>query len=155
MNVVAMNQAAQVLEAAKSVLVIDWPLVEVPETLARAGYTTVEHGGPESDNYSAYELSGGEVVMRRLGGAPEHADLVYTHRPVDELPEIAEFAKQLGATAVWIQSGRVEGGTPDKQGCWLPDDESRRAREIVEAAGLTYIQEPYIVDAVRDLEARA
>jgi predicted CoA-binding protein len=136
------------------VLVVDWPLVDVPETLARAGYTTVEHGGPEPDNYSVYELRDGAVVTRRVGRAPDHADLVYTHRPVDELAEIVAFAEAIGATAVWFQSGLSEGGTPDKKGCWLPDDESQRAREIVEAAGLSYIQEPYIADAVRDLAAR-
>ncbi len=135
-------------------LVVDWPLVDVPETLARAGYATVEHGGPEPDNYSAYELKDGAVVMRRLGRAPEHADLVFTHRPVDELPQIVEFAKSIGATAVWIQSGLAAGGTPDRKGCWLSDDESHRARGIVESAGLSYIQEPYIADAVRDLVAR-
>src|SRR5437588_3102048 len=122
-----MTDALQILQSAKSVLVIDWPLVEVPETLARAGYATVEHGGPEPDNYSAYEVRGGQVVARRVGRAPEHADLVYTHRPVDELPEIVEFAKTIGAVAVWIQSGLAAGGTPDKKGCWLPDAESPRA----------------------------
>jgi predicted CoA-binding protein len=147
-----MIDSNRVLQAAKSVLVIDWPLVEVPETLARAGYTTVEHGGPEPDNYSEYELRGGEVVTGRIGHPPDHADLVYTHRPVDELAEIVDFAKQIGASAVWIQSGLADGGTPDKKGCWLPEDESQRARQIVESAGMTYIQEPYIADAVRNLE---
>jgi hypothetical protein len=135
------------------VLVVDWPLVDVPETLARAGYTTVEHGGPEPDNYSAYELRDGQIFTRRVG-APERADLVFTHRPVDELPEIVEFAKAIGATAVWVHSGLAKGGTPDKKGCWLPDDEAQRARETVASAGMSYIQEPYIADAVRALDGR-
>jgi predicted CoA-binding protein len=150
-----MPDAKRILEAAKSVLVVDWPLRDVPETLARAGYTTVEHGGPEPDNYSVYEVRAGEVVTRRVGRAPDHADLVYTHRPVDELAEIVSFAEAIGATAVWFQSGLAKDGTPDKKGCWLPDAESQRAREIVESAGMSYIQEPYIADAVRDLAARS
>src|SRR2546423_15119405 len=97
-----MIDSNRVLQAAKSVLVIDWPLVEVPETLARAGYTTVEHGGPEPDNYSAYELSGGEGVMRRLRGAPEHPRPVYTPPPPRPLPENDQVAQQLGATALRI-----------------------------------------------------
>ncbi len=149
-----MSETTRILETAKSVLLVDWPLVEVPETFARAGYTTIEHGGPEPDNYSAYEMRGGEVVTSRIGHPPEHVDLVFTHRPVDELAEIAAFAKTIGATAIWIQSGFAPGGTPDKKGCWFPDDESQRAREIVEAADMTYIQEPYIADAVRNLEPR-
>ncbi len=77
---------------------------------------------------------------------------MYTHRPVAELPEIVETAKFVGAKAVWIQSGRDSTGTKDPHGVWLAPEESSRAREIVELAGLDYVEAPYIADAVRALD---
>lgn len=142
-----MTDVAKLLSGAKTVLLIDWPSREVPDTLARHGFTVVSNDGPKE--YNAYELDGGEVRMRSVGEFPSRADLVYTHRPIDELQEIVDTAKSVGAKAVWIQSGRDSTGAKDPHGCWLPPEESRRAREIVERAGLSYIESPYIADAVR------
>lgn len=139
--------ARKVLETVKTVYLIDWPSRDVPEALARAGLTVVSSDGP--DEYNAYEIAQNEVRQRRLAGPPERADLVYTHRPIDELPDIAAEAKSLGAKAVWIQSGRDRSGAKDPHGCWLSDDDSRKARNIVESAGLTYVESPYIADAAR------
>ncbi|MGI8929379.1 MAG: CoA-binding protein [Candidatus Limnocylindrales bacterium] len=82
----------------------------------------------------------------------ERADIVCTHRPVDELSEVVETVKTMGAKAVWIQSGRDSGGVKNPHGVWLAPDDSRRARDIVEVAGLEYVEAPYIGDAVRTLE---
>src|SRR5687767_9381883 len=142
-----MTDVAKLLAGTKTVLLIDWPSRDVPDTLARSGYTIVSNDGP--DEYNAYEVEGGEVRLRDVGQLPRTADLVYTHRPVDELAEIVDTAKAVGAKAVWIQSGRDKTGAKDPRGCWLPQAESAKAREIVEAAGLTYIEAPYIADAVR------
>jgi len=145
----AMNDAARVLARTKTILLIDWPSRDVPDTLARRGFTVVSHDGPGPADYNAYEVEGDEVRVRPVGQLPERADLVYTHRPVDELPEIVDTAKSVGAKVVWIQSGRDNTGAKDPHGCWLPQDESGRAREIVEGAALTYVAAPYIGDAVR------
>jgi predicted CoA-binding protein len=142
-----MTDVARLLSAAKTVLLVDWPSRDVPDTLARRGFTVVSNDGPEE--YNAYEVEGGEVRVRDVGRPPERADLVYTHRPVEELPEIVDTAKAVGAKAVWIQSGRDRAGAKDPHGCWLSEEESRRARKIVEDAGLSYIEAPYIADAVR------
>lgn len=142
-----MNKVDAVLVAAKTVYLVDWPSRDVPDALARAGLTVVSSDGP--DEYNAYEVDGAEVRLRRVAGPPARVDLVYTHRPVDELPDIAQEAKSLGATALWLQSGRDRTGAKDPRGCWLPEADSRRAREAVEHAGLTYIEAPYIADAVR------
>ena len=107
----------------------------------------VSNDGP--DEYNAYEMQGDEVRVRDLGELPKLADLVYTHRPIDELPEVVDTAKALGATAVWIQSGLDRNGAKDPRGVWSPQAESGKARKIVEEAGLTYIEAPYIADAVR------
>jgi hypothetical protein len=109
------------------------------------------HGGPEPDNHLAYEMVDGDVRVRRTGEPPAEVDLVYSYRPIGELPAIAAARVALGARALWLQSGHTSDGAPDPRGCWLPPEESGRARAIVEQAGLAYVDQPYIVDAVRDL----
>lgn len=142
-----MTDVAKLLAGTKTVLLIDWPSRDVPDTLARGGFTVVSNDGPEE--YNAYEVEAGDVRLRQVGRPPERADLVYTHRPIDELPEIVDTAKSVGAKAVWIQSGRDNTGAKDPHGCWLPREESARARRVVERAGLDYVETPYIGDAVR------
>ena len=126
-----MTDISSLLAETKTVLLVDWPSRDVPDTLARHGFTVVSHDGPGADEFNTYALEGREVRVTHVGRRPERAELVYTHRPVEELPEIVETAKSVGAKAVWVQSGSSE------------------ARRIVEQAGLTYIDEPYIADAVR------
>jgi predicted CoA-binding protein len=144
------GDVADLLASIRSVLVVDWPSRNVPESLALAGYDVVVSGGPEPDNYSAYEAAGGDVVVRFVGRPPDHVDLVYAHRPLDELPAIVEMATTLGALAVWSQSGRTTDGSRDPRGCWVSPDDSAAAHRLVEAAGLRYVDDVYIVDALRD-----
>ena len=138
-----------VLDHVDTILVVDYPSRDVPDTLARAGFAVVVHGGPGPEDYSAYELNNGAVVVRTLGAALRHADLVYTHRPIAELTGIVSTAQAIGARALWHQSGRARTGAKDPRGCWMPEDESRQARQIVESAGLSYFDQPYIADVVR------
>ena len=144
-----MRDAQRVLDAARTVVVVDWPTKDVPETLARAGYTVLVKGGPEPDNYRAYEIQDAQVVSRRTGQAPAAADLVYSYRPVEELLGIVAMAQRLGADAVWLQSGMASDGTKAPNGCWMDQAASQAARAIVESAGLTYVEAPYIADEVR------
>ena len=139
----------EILAAAQSVLVVDWPVPDVPETLARCGFDVVVDGGPDPDDWQAYRLEGDEVVVTRAPGPPERAELVYSHRPIGELPEILEMAAETGATTVWVHSGCNADGAKDPRGCWMPPEESARARGLVEAAGFVYVEEPYIVDVAR------
>lgn len=127
--------AHDVLRAATTILLVDWPSREVPNTLARAGFDVVVHGGPAPDDYSRYVVEDGEVVVRQADGPPKHADLVYSYRPLAELPRIVEQAQQLAAGAVWVQ---------------LAPDEADAARSIVEAAGLRFVGDPHLLD-VRSL----
>lgn len=140
----------ELLRAVEIVLVIDWPSKEVPETLALAGLQVVVRGGPGPEDYSAYEVKNGEVVARRTGRQPERADLVYTYRPLSELPGIIEVAKRIGARAIWWQSGVGADGTEDTKGCRAAADELTRARNLAEAAGLKFVSEPYIGDVARE-----
>jgi predicted CoA-binding protein len=150
-TVTAMTDAERILEAADTVVVVDWPSKDVPDTLARAGFTVLVQGGPEPDHYSAHELSDGEIVVRPVGRPPDHADILYSHRPLEELPGIVAMAQKVGAKAVWCQSGVASGGAGDPKGCWLPEARSHAARTMVESAGLSYVDDTYIADAVRRL----
>lgn len=135
----------------KTVLVIDWPSKEVPELLALVGFNVVVHGGPGPEDYSLFEVKDNQVVSRRVGRPPEHAELVYSYRPLSELSQTIAAAKQVRAKTLWTQSGVSPEGQEDQKGCWLPDKKLQSARNQVEAAGLIYITEPYIGDVVREL----
>jgi predicted CoA-binding protein len=141
----------QILTSADSILVVDWPSRDVPETLTRAGYTVLVKGGPEPDNISAWQLRDGEVVVAKLGRAPAHVDIVYAHRPLAELPGIVAMASRFAATTDWCQSGRSPAGAGDTTGIRYPDEEASQARAIVEQGGLHYVNAPYIADLVREL----
>jgi hypothetical protein len=145
----ALEAAARVLAETRSVLVIDWPSRDVPASLAFAGFTVFVKGGPGPADYAAWELGGGEPVSRPLGREPDRVDLVYCHRPFGELPGIVTLARRLSARAVWWQTGLTGGGGKDPSGCWVSPEESHQARELAAAAGLGYIDDVYIADAVR------
>lgn len=147
-----MSTPQQTLQSAKTILVIDWPSKDVPESLARAGFDVVVRGGPGPEDFSAYELKGDAVVSRRTGPAPEKVDLVYSYRPLSELPGITDFAVKLHAKAIWSQSGVLPNGADDPKGCWLSPEDLYTARAFVEAAGLTFVHEPYIGDVARALQ---
>jgi CoA binding domain len=144
-----MVDAAQLLADTDTVLVIDWPSRDVPDTLARRGYTVIVRGGPGPEDYAAHELVGDQVVARRIGHRPDRADLVYVHRPLAELPGIVAIAAAIGARAVWVQSGLRGPATKDPEGCWMPPDQAAAARGTVESAGLAYRDQPYIAAAAR------
>ena len=141
----------ETLKNIDTVLVIDWPTKDVPESLALAGFHVVVRGGPGPGDYSVYELNNGKVVTQHLGRPPERAELIYSHRPVSELAGIIATAKGLGANTIWTQSGLSAAGVNSPKGCWVPEEELRLARNLVESAGLTYITEPYIGDVARQI----
>lgn len=141
----------ETLKIVDTVLVIDWPSKEVPEMLALAGFHVVVRGGPGPEDYSAYELINGEVVARHVGRPPERADLIYSYRPVSELPEAITTAKDVHARTIWTQSGLSAAGVSDPKGCWVPEEELRLARDLVQSAGLRYVTEPYIGDVAREI----
>jgi predicted CoA-binding protein len=149
----AVGDATAILQSAHTVLVVDWPSRDVPDTLALAGYEVIVSGGPEPDNYSAYEAHDGAVVARFVGRPPDHVDLLYVHRPLAELATIVAGAVRLGATALWWQSGRSADGERDPQACWVSAGDSAAARGVVEPAGLQYVDDVYIADVVREVRS--
>jgi predicted CoA-binding protein len=147
-----MTDAETILRTVHSVLVVDWPTKDLPETLFRAGYAVVVKGGPE-DRYVGYDAADDGSIRRQPIGRPERVDLVHVYRPVEELPGFVTLAVELGATAVWVLSGLAPDGTRDATGCWLPPEASASARQLVETAGLVYLDHPYIADVVRAVGA--
>ena len=129
-----------ILRETTSVLLIDYPGRIVPDTLTKAGFDVIAHEGPGPEEYRRYSVGDDGEVRRTDGGpAPEHADLVFSYRPLDELPPIVEEAKRIGAKAVWLHRDGAN------------DDEVSESRRIVDAAGLIAVSEPFILDAVSSL----
>ena len=143
----------KILKGVETVLVIDWPSKDVPDGLALAGFKVVVRGGPGPEDYFAHEVKDGKSQSRRVGRPPERADLVYSYRPLSELPGIIALAKTIHARAIWTQSGLSAEGKKDLKGCWLPENELTSARKLVESSELKYITEPYIGDVARELFA--
>jgi len=140
----------EILSSVETILLVDWPSKDVPEALTRAGFRVFVHGGPAPEDYSAYVVDNSEVVSRYLGHPPEQADLVYSYRPLSELPEILALASKLKAKTLWTQSGFSAAGKDDVKGCWLPENELQSAQGMVKAAGLHNVTQPYIADAARE-----
>ena len=139
-------EPSEILKQARTVLVIDWPSKDVPEKLLLAGFDVYVRGGPGPTDYFVYELNDGRIVARHLGRPPERAELVYSYRPLSELPQIVATAKALQAETIWTQSGLRAAATKDAKGCWVPQEELESARRLVQSAGLRYLSEPYIGD---------
>lgn len=71
-----------------------------------------------------------------------------------DLPRVASEAQELGASALWYQSGRNSDGTESANGYWLPDAEAERVTTIAESAGLSTVHNAYIADIAAQLEGR-
>jgi predicted CoA-binding protein len=143
------SDAVETLRAARTILVVDWPSADVPDSLVRAGHEVLVKGGPGPRDYAVRTLEGDHVVAAPVDAPPAHVDLLYAHRPADELPALAELARRLGAETIWWQSGLAGPGVRDSAGCWASAEEVGRVRAAVEAAGLRLICDSYIADAAR------
>ena len=144
-----MNSIDQLLEEADKVLMIDWPGEDCPRSMLRAGFTVF---GQEPSGWLRYELKHRQLQKHSMASPPAHADLVFCYRPVEELPDYLETARRLGAKVFWYQSGLASAKTEYLRGCWLSEETRTKVRRMVEDAGLIYIDEVYIGDAVRAMD---
>ncbi|GAA3430607.1 CoA-binding protein [Kutzneria kofuensis] len=114
----------ELLTSAKTIAVVGlstqpWKAAHsVPAALKAAGYKVIPV------HPSATEILG-EKAYRSLLDIPEKIDIVDVFRPADEAPAIAEQAVQVKAGALWLQLGIA----------------NPQAREIAEAAGMTYVED--------------
>ncbi len=116
-----MTDPKQILEASKTILLVDWPNAIVPRTLLEAGlivfgYSPYHYSraeivpdlpkdvNPNSVFPPKNENEKGHLVFHRLDKPPAEADIVSIYRPANELPGIlAEHVLPLGAKVVWLQ----------------------------------------------------
>jgi predicted CoA-binding protein len=126
--------AHEVLASAKRIILVDWPSRDVPDTLVRLGYTVVVKSGPGPTDFTA-QAREGDTIVGRPTTRPATADLVYAFRPPAEVTAIIALAREVRAATIWLETDG-----------W-PDDDRERARDLVEAVGLTYIDGVSIVDA--------
>jgi len=141
----------ELLQQAHSILLVDWPSRDVPESLVHAGFTVYVKGGPNPDDFFLHEWRDHQLAQKRIGRPPERADLVYSFRPLSELPSVIDLAKSVRAKIIWTQSGLCSDGTKNLRGCWLSQEEKLAACHLVQSAGLTHISQPYIADVARQL----
>ncbi len=80
----------------------------------------------------------GQPAFAALADIPVPVDIVDVFRPAEEAPGIAAQAVDIGAGALWLQSGLV----------------SVDARRIAEAAGMLYVEDRCIGATVRELHLR-
>ena len=144
-----MKSIDRILERTESILLIDWPGEDCPRALLRAGFSVF---GQEPNGWLRYELKHYQLHKHPLSEPPMHLDLVFCYRPIEELSEYVKTAQKLSAKAFWYQSGLVSASTEYARGCWLSDEARAKVRAMVESAGLTYVDEVYIGDAVRTLD---
>lgn len=149
-----MNEQESILSSAHDIVLHNWPSRDVPDTLVKAGFAVTVYGGPEPEDISVSELHNGEVVSRRTGVPPTQADIMYVFpwpgfELEQDLPGVVTNAQQLGATALWYQSGREIDGSANAESYWLSDADAGRVSEIAKAGGLTPVHADYIARVAR------
>jgi predicted CoA-binding protein len=151
-----MSDPKQILEAAQTILLVDWPNPGVPRALLRAGFTVFSYS---PDRYSAAEMVAehphdvdhenvfpprnehdtGYLVFRPLAGRPDAVDIVNVYRPVEEMAGIVvNHVLPLGAKALWLQSP-------------APSAEGAEAHSLAREHGLVFIGDRDIAEIARTL----
>jgi predicted CoA-binding protein len=146
----------QILQSARTILLVDWANPGVPRSLLAAGYTVF---GFSPGRYSAaevvpsppHDLNARDVspprndddtdylVFRRLDEEPDAVDIVNVYRPVEELGGIiARHVLPLGAKVLWLQPP-------------LTFAEAHEARRLASEHGLELIEGIDIAEMARIL----
>lgn len=140
----------QILEQARTVLLVDWPSPAVPRALLEArlavfgfapgGYSRAELAAqppaPRDGlvSFSPERDEVGHLVFHHLDRRPEQVDIVYVHRPAGELPGILlTHAVPLHAAALWLQ----------------PPLRFADARWLAESSGPAIVEDSDIVELAR------
>jgi len=101
----------EILRGARSILLIDWPNIDVPGILVRQGFTVYCYS---PDKYTRAEISTEQdhLIFRELEGAPVELDIVNIYRPEQEHAAIlSKHVVPLGAKVVWLQPPIVSQNT--------------------------------------------
>ena len=146
------DHALEILAAAKTILVVDWVLPEIPEVIAALDADVHAKIGPSDDDWARLEPSDGgfEVVP---AAPPDRADLLHLDWTLG-FDEFVGVARSLDVRTFWYHSARTRPPVPaDNRGCWVPRRQSTLQRARVEASGMAYIDDVYIVDVARRILA--
>src|SRR5262249_15363223 len=132
----------RILQAAKAILLVDWPNTSLPRALLAAGFDVF---GFSPGRYSRAEVvaerpadatgmsifaperegESGYLVFHWLEHRPARVDIVHVYRPPEELPGIlANHVIPLGAKALWLQ----------------PPIRSAEARQLAANVGLSCVE---------------
>ena len=145
------RNALALLRAAKTILLVSFIGPEVPVTLASAGFEVIAKTGPAPGDWATCDARDGALVTSPLAAPPDHVDLVHLDWTT-AFDEYVEVAHRLGAATFWHHSARTRPPEPaDNRGCWLPAPQSARQRDVVEAAGMTYLDDHYIAHIAEHL----
>ncbi|HZU71372.1 MAG TPA: SRPBCC domain-containing protein [Acidimicrobiales bacterium] len=148
--VVSADEARRALGSAHTVLLVDWVLPEIPATIAARFPVVYGKIGPAEDDWAVIEPEGDSFRAVR-SGRPDHVDLLHLDWTLG-FDEFVGVAQQMGAHTFWYHSARTRPPAPaSNRGCWVPVRQSARQRRVVEAAGMRYIDNHYIVDIAGDL----
>jgi hypothetical protein len=142
-----MADPLQILRAARSILLVDWPNPGVPRALLGAGLAVFGHSpagyrraelapspppdvNPQSIFAPRDQNETGYLFFRPMPAPPQSVDIVAVYRPAAELPGIlARQAVPLDAKILWF----------------LRPISSVQERAVAEAQNLLVIEEPDIV----------
>ena len=94
--------AEHILKMAKTILLVDWPSVDVPRTLLKAGFRIYSYSPGQ---YSEAVLGGdnNNVTFNDIESTPGEVDIVNIFRPEQEHAEIIEMhALPLKANVIWL-----------------------------------------------------
>jgi predicted CoA-binding protein len=129
---------AGILTGARTIAVVGMSDTEgkaarsIPLTLIERGWNVV----PVNPNHATVA---GRTSYATLADVPVPIDLVNVFRPAAETAEIARQAAAVGASGVWLQAG-------------IRSDE---ARQLAEAAGMTFVHDACTGACVRRMDLRA
>jgi hypothetical protein len=134
--------------SAHTVLLVDWIGPETPSTIAAIAPVVYGKVGPKPDDWALVEPDGASFKTTRVP-QPDQVDLLHLDWTLG-FDEFVEVGRELGAKTFWYHSARTRPPAPaDDRGTWVPKRQSARQRQIVEEAGISYIDNHYIVDIAR------
>ena len=145
------DHALEILAASKTILVVDWVLPEIPEIIATLDANVHAKIGPAEDDWrGSNEPTAGSRSSRprhrpRRPAAPRPGRSASTSSSGWPAPRRSDVLVPLGSHAA--------AGAGRQPGCWVPRRQSSRQRATVEASGMAYIDDVYIVDVARRLLA--
>jgi len=151
----AANDPRYVLRRSREILLVDWPSVDVPRALLRAGFTVFchsPHGYTQAEQVAEFPQDVNSknifppktrdddyLVFRPLTTAPAAVDIVNVYRPEAEHAKImTDVVLPLKAKCLWLQSPLTSDNT----------------RVIAESKGLVFIQDSDIATIAIQLNSQ-